>query len=156
MGTSATFPINISALQPTLLAPSSFLIGGKQYVGALTPPDYRSAFALPVGAVAGVTSRPAKPGETVVMYGLGFGDVTPPVPTGLIAPTEATILNLPLQILFGQTAAKVSYMGLVAGLVSLYQFNVEIPQIADNDAVPLTFALGGVPGAQTLHIAVHQ
>jgi uncharacterized protein (TIGR03437 family) len=38
----------------------------------------------------------------------------------------------------------------------LYQFNVTVPAVADNNLVPLTFSLGGVPGAQTLYIAVHQ
>jgi uncharacterized protein (TIGR03437 family) len=153
LGTSAPFSVNVAALQPTLFAP--FTIGGKQYLGALLPPDYATIFALPAGAIPGVPSRPVKPGETVVIYALGFGAVTPSVAVGSIAPGAAK-LNAPLQILFGQTAVTPDYAGLAAGFVALYQINVQVPQIADNGAVPVTFTLGGTPGAQTLYIAVHQ
>ena len=36
----------------------------------------------------------------------------------------------------------------------LYQFNVLVPDVPDNGAVPMTISLAGVPGAQTLYIAV--
>ena len=58
---------------------------------------------MPAGAIAG----PAKPGETVVMYGVGFGDATPEIPAGQIA-TQSTQLTAPIQILFGATQAKLS------------------------------------------------
>jgi len=38
----------------------------------------------------------------------------------------------------------------------VYQINVVVPQVLDNDAVPLSFNVGGVAGAQTLYIVVHQ
>ena len=154
LGSSAPFSVNVAAQQPTLFAP--FTISGKQYAGALLGPDYATTFALPAGAITGVPSRAAKPGETLVIYGLGFGPVTPNVPVGTVAPGVATKLNAPLQILFGQTAVTPDYAGLVANFASLYQINVQVPQVADNDAVPVTFTLGGTPGAQTLYIAVHQ
>jgi uncharacterized protein (TIGR03437 family) len=40
--------------------------------------------------------------------------------------------------------------------VGVYQFDVVVPAIADNDLVPLTFKLGGVAGAQTLYTAVKE
>jgi uncharacterized protein (TIGR03437 family) len=153
LGTSAPFTLNIAAQQPTLLAPGAFQVAGKQYVAAFLPD---SANALPTGAVAGVMSRPAKPGETLVLYGLGFGAVTPDVPVGTIAPGQLTNLKAALQVLFNQTAGTIAYSGLAPGFVGLYQFNVQVPQVADNDAVPMTFTLGGVPGTQKLYVAVHQ
>ncbi len=156
LGTSNSFQANAAPLQPTLLAPASFVIGGKQYLEALFSPLDPLTVALPVGALPGALSRPAKPGEILVFYGIGFGDVTPAVPIGLIAPSQSTTLKLPVQILFGQTAARVSYQGLVVGFVSLYQFNIEVPPLADSDAMPVTFTVGGMPGAQTAYIAIHQ
>ena len=47
------------------------------------------------------------------------------------------------------------YDGLAPNYAGLYQFNVQVPVVADSDAVPLTFNLGGAPGGQTLYIAVH-
>lgn len=155
-GSSAPFTVNVAPQQPTLLAPAQFVISKNQYVGALLPPDYATTFALPTGAIAGVPSRPAKPGEVVVLYGLGFGPVTQNVPVGTIAPAQTTSLNSALHVLFNQTEGAVPFAGLAPGFVGLYQINVVVPQVADNDAVPLTFTLGGTPGAQTLYIAVHQ
>jgi hypothetical protein len=48
----------------------------------------------------------------------------------------------------------VTYDGLAPTAVGLYQFNVVVPSIPSSDTVPLTFALGGVAGTQTLYIAV--
>ena len=112
-------------------------------------------YVLPVGAISGVTSSPAKPGEIVVIYGVGFGAVTPNIPAGEIA-TETNQLSASLEILFGKTPAKLPYFGLAPNFVGLYQFNVTVPAVASNDLVPLTFNLGGVAGTQTLYTAVQQ
>jgi hypothetical protein len=40
--------------------------------------------------------------------------------------------------------------------VGLYQFDIVVPQVPDNNLVPLTFNLGGLPGTQTLYTAVHR
>jgi uncharacterized protein (TIGR03437 family) len=150
--TSAPFNITVNTTQPGLLAPPSFKIGGNQYVVAQFSDG---TYVLPAGSIAGVTSRPAKPGDTIVIYGVGFGSVTPNIPAGQIV-TQANQLALPLQILFGQTSAQTPYFGLAPGFVGLFQFNVVVPGVANNDLAPLTFNLGGVAGTQTLYIAVRQ
>jgi uncharacterized protein (TIGR03437 family) len=61
-----------------------------------------------------------------------------------------------LQVLFGQTVAQVSYAGLTQGSVGLYQFNVVVPAVADNNLVSITFNLGNAAGMQTLYTAVHR
>ena len=151
-GSTAQYSVEISAIQPGLWAPAVFLVGGTQYAGATTADG--STFILPTGAVPNITSRPAKPGETIIMYGLGFGPVTPSVPAGTITP-GANKLNSPMEISFGQTPATISYAGLGPFFVGLYQFNVVVPAVANSDAVPITFNLGGAIGSQTLYTAVH-
>lgn len=151
--TSSSVNITVNAVQPGLLAPASFQIGGKQYVAALLPDG--ATYILPSGAVSGVSSRPAKPGDTITLYGVGFGSVTPANSAGQIV-SEQNQLVQPLQILFGQTPAQISYDGLAPSFVGLYQFNVQVPQVSDNLLTPLTFNLGGVAGTQTLYIAVEQ
>jgi uncharacterized protein (TIGR03437 family) len=150
-GFSAPVTITVNTTQPGLFAPPSFVIGGKQYVGALFPDGV--TYVFPAGAIPGVSSRPAKPGDNIVLYGVGFGPVTPDTPAGQVAQKQATVSS-PVQILFGQSSATVPYAGLTPGAVGLYQFNVVVPNIAASDAVPITFSLGGVPGTQTLYIAV--
>ena len=149
---SKPYSVMVNSVQPGLLAPPSFVVNGKQYVTALLPDG---TYVAPAGSMSGVVSRPAKPGETITLYGIGFGLVIPPSPAGFIAPAN-TKLALPLQIMFGQTAAVLTYDGLAPGYVGLYQFNVVVPPVPDNNLVPLTINLAGFSGAQTLYIAVHQ
>lgn len=98
-------------------------------------------------------SRPARPGETITLYGIGFGPVTPDIPAGQIAGQTNTLV-LPLTISFGGTPGVLAYWGLAPGVVGLYQINVVVPTIAASDAVPLTFNLSGATGTQTLYTAV--
>ena len=89
------------------------------------------------------------------MYGIGFGAVTPDTPAGTIVTGQNQLVQ-PLQILFGQTPAQLTYQGLSPGFVGLYQFDVVVPAVPDNDLTPVTFNLGGVAGTQTVYIAVKQ
>jgi uncharacterized protein (TIGR03437 family) len=149
-GTSQPYSILVNPAEPGLLAPSSFAVGGTQYVVALFSDN---TYVLPTGAIAGITSRPAHPGETITLYGIGFGPVTPNIPAGQIV-SEANNLAGSIQVFFGQTQAQVSFAGLSQGSVGLYQVNVVVPNIVANNAVPLTFTLNGVAGTQTLYTAV--
>jgi uncharacterized protein (TIGR03437 family) len=151
-GTSTPVNITVNTTEPGLLAPASFLIGANQYVVAQ---HSDGTYVLPVGAISGVTSSPAKPGEIVVIYGVGFGSVTPNIPAGEIA-TETNQLSASFEVLFGKTPAKLPYFGLAPSFVGLYQFNVTVPAVANNNLVPLTFNLAGVAGTQTLYTAVQQ
>ena len=151
--TSAPVNIAVNVTQAGLLAPPEFNIGGNQYVVAQLADG---TYVLPAGSIAGVNSRPAHPGETIVIYGIGFGPVVPDTPAGQIA-TGTDQLSASLEFLFAQTPAPLmSYAGLAPDSVGLYQFNVVVPAVPDNDLVPLTFHLGSVPGTQTLYTAVHQ
>jgi uncharacterized protein (TIGR03437 family) len=61
---------------------------------------------------------------------------------------------LPMQVMFGQTPATLTYEGLAPNFIGLYLFKVTVPNVPTNNAVPLTFTLSGVSGAQTLYTAV--
>ena len=150
-GTSDPFWIQVNPTEPGLLAPPNFQAGGKQYVVALFSDG--QTFAMPQGAVGGVTSRPAKPGETLTLYGVGFGPVTGGFTAGTIV-TAQNSLTSTLQVLFNTTPAVITYDGLAPSYTGLYQFNVVVPTVAPNNALPLTFNLGGNKGSQTLYIAV--
>ena len=152
-GSSDPYVITVQATQPGLLAPASFQVNGKQYAGALFPDG--QTFVLPSGAIPGALSRPAKPGETIVLYGIGFGPVTPNIRAGTLAGVSTTLSN-PIQILVGNTPAALAYYGLAPTLTGIYQFNIVVPDVPDGAAVPLTYRLGGVAGTQTLYIAVQR
>ena len=153
-GTQTSAPVNVTVntTEAGLLAPASFKVGANQYVVAQ---HLDGTYVLPTGAVPFVTSSPAQPGETIVIYGVGFGSVVPNIPAGQIV-TKSNQLSASLQILFGKTPAKLSYDGLAPSEVGVYQFDIVVPAVASSDLVPLTFNLGGVASTQTLFTAVHQ
>ena len=152
-GVSNSFTINVGLTQPALLALPQWNVGGNPYVTATFTDGV--TYVGPVGAFPGVTSRPAKPGETIVLYGIGFGPVTGNIPAGQVVQQLNSLLN-PIQFSFGGTvAATPSYYGLAPSETGLYQFNVTVPTNATpGNAVPLTFTLGSVAGAQTLYTAI--
>lgn len=150
-GASAPYTVAVNAAQPGLLAPSSFSVGGQQYVVALFSDGV--TFVLPPGAIAGVPSRRAKAGDAITLYGIGFGPVTPNIPAGQVV-QQSNSLSSPFHVFFGSTEAKVSYAGLAPSAVGLFQLNVTVPNTTAGDLVPLSFTLAGVSGTQSLYIAV--
>jgi uncharacterized protein (TIGR03437 family) len=151
VGTSNSFAVTVNPTAAGMLAPGYLNLGGAQYVGALFS-DFQT-FVAPPGAISGYASRRARPGDVLVIFGIGFGPVTPNIPAGQIVPGSSA-LTLPLQIFFGSTQATVQYSGLAPSLVGVYQFNVVVPNISAGDAVPVTFTLNGVNGTQTLYTSV--
>lgn len=149
-GQSAAYPITINGTEAGLWAPAMFQLAGKQYVGAQLPDG---TWVLPTGAVSGYTSRPANPGETITMYGVGFGPVNTAVPAGQIV-SGLNSLTTPFAMYFGAAQVSLSYSGLAPGLIGVYQFNAVVPSIAASNAVPLTFVLGSSNNAQTIYTAV--
>ena len=154
-GSSSSYTLTLNTLEPGLLTTSAFNIGGKQYLAALHSSN--NTFVAPTTAAS--LGTPAKPGETILVYGVGFGPAAAPggaaIPFGQIV-TAANALTNSLQILIGGNAANVQYGGLAPNYVGLYQFNVVVPTSqANSDAVPFTFNVGGNSGSQTLYIAVH-
>ena len=142
--------VTINAVQPGLLAPPSFNVNGTQYAVA-TFGD--GSYVLPTGAISGITSRPAQPGNEIVLYGVGFGPVTPAIPAGQLV-QQSNTLQSSFQISLGGIAAQPAYDGLAPNYTGLYQFNITVPEIPAGNAVPFTFTVDGVAGSQTLYIAV--
>jgi uncharacterized protein (TIGR03437 family) len=148
-GASAAYSVTVKAIEPGLLAPPSFEIGGIQYVVALLGSNY----ILPPGAISGLASQRATPGETITLYGVGFGPVTPNIPAGQIVEQSNTLASS-FGVSIGGAAAKVIFMGLVQDSIGLYQFNVLVPNVPASDTTPLTFTLGGASDTQSLYIAI--
>ncbi|MGA3019715.1 MAG: hypothetical protein ABSF62_21545 [Bryobacteraceae bacterium] len=150
-GSSAAYPITVNVTEPGLLAPAVFDLKAGQYIAALFSDGV--TFVLPPGSIAGVTSARAKPDDTIVFYGVGFGTVAPNSPAGQIV-TQSNRLNGNFQASFAGVPATVSFSGLTVGYLGLYQFNVVVPNVPASDTVPLTFSLDGTPGTQQMLISI--
>jgi len=150
-GASAPYPLTINATEAGLLAPPSFNVNGTQYAVAFHTDQ---TYVLPVGAVPGLTSRPATPDEVITLYGVGFGPVIPNIPAGQLVQQLNSLADA-FQLSIGGIQAGNQYWGLAPGYTGLYQFNVTVPAAASGNQ-PLTFTVGGVPGAQTLTLPIGQ
>ena len=93
-------------------------------------------------------SNPARPGETIIIYGTGLGAVSPTVQSGFGVPTiplfQATS-SVSVQI--GGKDSKPSFAGLTSGFVGLYQINAPIPpDITSAQTLSVVVTAGGVQG----------
>ncbi len=151
--TAARQASNSLTVQKTQVSPAFFTIDNGAYVAALHA-DYTlvgSSSLLP-----GVTTRPAQPGETLLLYGTGFGLTNPALPTAQLVTTPAILANS-VQVTIGGAVAPVTYAGLVES--GTYQINVTVPSLPNGDAAVVA-SIGGVStyaGGQTgVSVTVHQ
>jgi uncharacterized protein (TIGR03437 family) len=132
-------------------APSLSLFNGK-YAAAIVPTP-----GLPGNSGSGYdrigpadafsfTTRPVKAGETLLLYGVGFGPTNPAVPAGRVFSGAAPCVDLPA-VRIGGVPATVSFAGIVQD--GVYQLNVVVPDAGTGDQ-PLEASIGGAstpPGA---------
>jgi len=115
-------------------APGFFMFDpqARKYVAALVANSDGSATFLGPPSLFGssVTTRPAKPGEVLELYGTGFGPTKPAVPSGQVF-TGAAPASDKVTVTIGGVAATVQFAGITGA--GLYQLNV---------AVPLTLSAG--------------
>jgi uncharacterized protein (TIGR03437 family) len=86
-------------------------------------------------------STPAKPGETIVMYGTGFGPTNPAVPTGQLVGSAVLLANQ-VTVLIGNLPCDVTFAGLTEA--GLDQINVVLPPNLPNGDQPVVANVGGV------------
>jgi uncharacterized protein (TIGR03437 family) len=146
--TSSAFTFARRALAPGLLAPPSFNIGGTQYMAATFASDGAYVLNTSAGAGLGINSRPAKPGDGIIAYGIGFGDVNPSILPGVIV-GRANTLTIPVTISFGTTPAFVSYAGLAGNFVGLYEFYITVPAGLANGDYQINVSQNGTNVPQT-------
>lgn len=116
------------------LSPAFFTYqsGGTSYVAAV------HLDGTLVGSI-GPSSRPAVPGETIEMYGTGFGATNPTLPTSQLVSQPAPLI-WPATVSIGGVTAAVQWAGLVSS--GLYQLNVTIPMVATGDQAVQTTVSG--------------
>jgi uncharacterized protein (TIGR03437 family) len=121
---------------------------GVHVTGVIATPDGSGAYGGgtydllgPVGAFA-FSTRPARPGEVLLLYGTGFGPTNPFVPAGKPSSGAAPTLT-PVTITIGGVPANVAFAGITSA--GLYQLNVTVPDVGSGDMA----VQGFVNGAQT-------
>ncbi len=150
-GTSNAATVTKSRVSPAMLADARFRAGGRDYVVAFFP-DFRT-FVGPENLVAGAAFRPARPGETIIIFAVGCGPSNPPLPGGQV-PSESLPLALPFEFRIGNVVAPAQGV-VLAPFLGLYQFNVTVPDVPDGDA-RIELTVDGQPTGQTLFVAIRR
>ena len=151
--TSAPYSFMRQALAPGFLSPTNYASGGHPYMVATFNSDNAYVLDTALGASFGLNSRPAKPGDLIVAYGIGFGDVTPSILPGVIVGVANTLVN-PFTVSFGSTNASLVYWGLAGNFVGLYEFYITVPNVPNGD-YQINAKLNGVAVPQTMYLTVH-
>jgi uncharacterized protein (TIGR03437 family) len=127
-------------------APAAMYVAGTHADGS-----YLAGTAL---VQQGITGTPAKPGETIVVYGTGFGATQPTISATALVPSPLPLVNpQDLHIRIGGVDAAIAYSGLISP--GLYQFNVVVPQLANGD-YPIVAELRGLLTRADLMLTVAQ
>lgn len=130
-GASAATTVTLQSVLP------GFFRLAENYITA-TSAD--GVFIGPPSLVEGLTTIPAKPLETIVLWGTGFGPTVPSIVPGEDSIPASPLLNPPT-IRIGHKTATVVYAGMTG--VGLNQFNIIVPDLDSGD-YPVVAEVAGV------------
>jgi uncharacterized protein (TIGR03437 family) len=122
-------------------APAFSLLDGKHVTGIILRPNEAYDIIGPTGSSLGYPTTAAKAGDSIELFGVGFGPTTPAVPAGQAFAGAAATTN-PVQLRIGGRKVTPSFAGLSAA--GLYQINVTIPAGLGSGDLPVVATAGGV------------
>ena len=106
-----------------------------------------------VGALSGSTSRPAKAGDFVELYGTGMGPTNPAPPDGVVFTQAYPATSLAaFKVTIGGQPATVTFAGLVGP--GLYQLDIQIPDGVPGGNQPLTLIVNNLPVQPNLYLTI--
>jgi uncharacterized protein (TIGR03118 family) len=145
--TSNTMPSTTASVSLQQFSPALFLLKDGKSLAAL----HASGGVVGAATLYPGVSTPAKAGETIVLFGTGFGQTNPAIANGQIVTAPAVCVNTPT-VSFGGTPAQVAFAGLVSA--GVYQFNVVVPGTAKAGDIPVTISMGPATSAAGTIITV--
>jgi uncharacterized protein (TIGR03437 family) len=138
-GGTITQTVSLSSVSPSLS-----LITSKYPVAIVMTPGAPGNSGLgydiigPSGAFS-FPSRPARSGETVILYGVGFGATDPPVSPGQTFSGVAYSETVPNNLI-GDIPVEVDFAGIIEA--GLFQFNVVVPSAGSGDLILQAYVNG--------------
>jgi uncharacterized protein (TIGR03437 family) len=132
-------------------APGIFTVGWGVGQAIAVNPD--GSFAAPEGSIAGVKSRPAHPGDSLMIFATGLGSVMPMIADGVAAGNSIRTANATPTAFVGGVPAQVTFAGLSPEFVGVNQINIVVPSVAEG-IVSLQIESGGVRTSDKVVIAV--
>lgn len=115
------------------------------------------SYAVKNGAIAGLTTVPAKPGEVIILWGTGFGPTSPAAPAGAETPTTTTYNTAtPVTVTIGNQTATVYGAALAPGFAGLYQIAIQVPASLANGDYPVVATINGASSPATTMMTLQQ
>jgi uncharacterized protein (TIGR03437 family) len=145
--TSISSAVNVGQFSPNLFATT---VAAGTFAIAINPDGL---LAAPAGAIPGLTTRPAKAGEVLILYANGLGPVDVPVSNGAPGNPLRTNTSVPT-VLFGGVAVTPAFSGLTPQFPGVNQINVVVPAGVTGNAVALQLRTGGITSSDKVVIAV--
>ena len=121
-----------SALAPALF---TFTPQGGRYVAAVRADG---TYIAPRNLISDVSTIPAIPGDTILLFGTGFGPTKPASPVGQLI-NSAPLANQ-VTVRIGGVLATTQFAGIVGP--GEYQFNIVVPNVPDGDNL-VSVSIGG-------------
>ncbi len=149
VGTSNSGSANLQTASPAF-----FEWNGKY--AATTRPDY--SYVGPPGLFgSSVTTTPAKPGDTVILWGTGFGPTNPAVPAGQNSPSDTlAVPTSSISVVIGNIGANVLGAALSPGIAGVYQIVIQVPLNAPDGDLPIVAVVAGLQSPANIYLTVQQ
>jgi uncharacterized protein (TIGR03437 family) len=146
IGTSSTFTVTVGAEGPAFFGwPNNQVVATRQ--------DF--SLAAQAGTFSGVTTVPAKPGDTIILWGTGFGPTTPAAPVGMETPSDQTYSTSTLPtVTVDNVSATVYGAALAPGFVGLYQVAIQVPSSLADGNWPVVATIEGVSSPSGIVLTV--
>ena len=130
------------------VSPSFNLLDSKHIAGVIIRPNKTGAFGGgaydvvgPLGTSLGYPTIPAAAGETLLLYGVGFGPTSPSVPAGLPY-VGAAAATYPIQFVVNGKTIVPDWAGISSP--GLFQFNITVPSGLGTGDQPIQAIVNGV------------
>jgi uncharacterized protein (TIGR03437 family) len=96
------------------------------------------------GTLSGVATVPAKPGETIILWGTGFGPTDPVAPAGIEVPFGTIYRTATaVTVTVGGVPAAVYGAALSPGYAGLYQVAFVVPSSLQSGDYPIIATISG-------------
>jgi uncharacterized protein (TIGR03437 family) len=148
LGTSAPFSATVDSYGPAFFGwPNSQVVATRQ--------DF--SWAVKNGTFAGTTTVPAKPGDTIILWGTGFGPTNPSAGQGEETPSNAPYPTDTLPTVeINNISATVYGAALAPGFAGLYQVAIQVPASLGNGDWPVVATISGASSPSGMVLTVQQ
>ena len=133
------------------LSPSFDLLDADHVAGIILRANGKYDVLGPTGACMGYPTVAAQPGDTVSLFGIGFGPTNPAVPAGR-AFSGAAPLTSSFTLYINNVPVAPIFVGLSSA--GLYQINLVVPSGLGAGDVPLMASVGGMQTQPGLHFSL--